>query len=137
MSLFGAIFGGKKYNAFKLAKLKLREETKEHKWDDKLQAKEALDEADKVAYMNHMNPTNRAAGVLHEAAGVIGSAAGLVGAIEGGGVAKGILGVNGGQPPPGYGPNGQPLPPDPMAMLKNPMVLGAAALAILLIMKKK
>jgi hypothetical protein len=125
MSLFGAIFGGKKYNAFKLAKLKLREETKEHKWDDKLQAKEALDEAD------------RAAGVLHEAAGVIGSAAGLVGAIEGGGVAKGILGVNGGQPPPGYGPNGQPLPPDPMAMLKNPMVLGAAALAILLIMKKK
>ena len=149
MSIFGAIFGGKRYNAYrlqmkqlkldeKLARLKERDSMKEHKADDKLQAKESRDAADKIAYENHMNPANRAAGILHEAAGVVSAGAGLVGAIEGGGAMKGIGGMfGGGQPPPGYGPNGQPLPPGPMDMLKNPMVLGGLGLAAILLMSKK
>ena len=48
--------------------LSIREEAKEHKEDDRLKTKQAQDEADKVAYMNHMSPTNRTAGIIQSGA---------------------------------------------------------------------
>ena len=146
MSLFGRIFGGKRQfkedeerRAFELQKAKDRQTDREHEHDDKLEAKKAQDEADKVAYANHVTPTNRTAGDLQAVGGIVGNVGNLVGNLYGGHLQSN---TGGGMPPNqgGYTPQGggSLIPGGMDGMMKNPMILiGAAIVAFILLKPKK